>query len=153
MIERAEGDDRQPERLAHLQLMVNLAYIHTTSLAITHAVHDLCEYQEYVKVLREEIEEVLRGDGGWKGNIHEKLHKVDSFLKESQRFSPPTLCMSNSSQHCGFMNGEATGLTYPVSFNRVALAPFTLSYQNPGWDAFEFRIQRNTVRSQSDTKF
>ena len=80
MIEGAAGDDRQPERLAHLQLMVNLAGIHTTSMAITHAIHDLCEHEGYAKVLRDEIEEVLLKDGGWRKNTHEKLPKMDSFL-------------------------------------------------------------------------
>lgn len=69
--EGAEGDDRQSGRLAHLQLMVNLAGIHTTSMAITHAIHDLCEHEEYAKVLREEIEEVLLNDGGWQRDTHE----------------------------------------------------------------------------------
>ena len=95
MIEGAEGDDRQPERLAHLQLMVNLAGIHTTSMAITHAIHDLCEHEGNVKVLREEIEGVLLEDGGWQKDTHEKPPKMDSFLKESQRFAPATLCLSS----------------------------------------------------------
>ncbi len=93
MIEGAEGEDRRPERLAHLQLSVNLAGIHTTSLAITHAIHDLCEHQEYIAILHEEIEKALQRDGGWQRDTHNKLHKLDSFLKESQRFAPPTLCM------------------------------------------------------------
>ena len=96
MIEDAEGEDLQPERLAHLMLMANLAGIHTSSVAITHAVYDLCEHQEYVQVLREEIEQVLSTDGGWQRDTHNKLHKIDSFLKESQRFSPPTLCELHS---------------------------------------------------------
>ncbi len=99
MIEGAEGEDLQPERLAHLQLMTNLAGIHTTSMAITHAIHDLCDHAEYLTVLREEIEEVLREDGGWQRDTHNKLHKLDSFLKESQRFAPPTLCSSSLSVH------------------------------------------------------
>ena len=102
MIENADGDDLQPERLAHLELMTNLAGIHTTSIVITHAVHDLCEHQQYVKVLREEVEEVLQKNGGWQKDTHTKLRKIDSFLKESQRFAPPTLrafirsCLSKS---------------------------------------------------------
>lgn len=92
MIEVAEGEDLQPERLAHLQLMSNLAAIHTSSMAITHAIYDLCEHQEYVQVLREEVEQVLRDDDGWQRDTHNKLHKIDSFLKESQRFAPAKLC-------------------------------------------------------------
>ncbi|KAL8759368.1 MAG: hypothetical protein Q9199_000803 [Rusavskia elegans] len=105
MIEGAQGEDLEPERLAHLQLMVNLAGIHTTSAAITHAIYDLCEHPDYVDELRGEIEKVLRQDGGWQKGTHKKLHKLDSFLKESQRLSPPTL----------------------LSFNRIALTPLTLS--------------------------
>ena len=128
MIEGAEGDDLQPTRLAHLQLMVSLAGIHTTSMAITHAIHDLCEHQEYVQVLRDEIEEVLRADGGWQRDTYTKLRKVDSFLKESQRFAPPTLCLSTLSFHLiGSKIFVATKLTFLVSFNRIALASVTLS--------------------------
>ena len=92
MIENTEGEDLHPEQLAHLVLMSNVAGIHTTSMAITHAIYDLCEHPKYVSVLREEIEQVLLNDGGWQRNTHNKLHKIDSFLKESQRFSPITLC-------------------------------------------------------------
>ncbi|KAI4129555.1 MAG: hypothetical protein LQ338_002191 [Usnochroma carphineum] len=91
MIEGARGDDLEPGRLAHLQLMVNLAGIHTTSAAITHTIYDLCEHPEYKEELREEVEEVLQSDGGWQKDTYKKLVKLDSFLKESQRFSPPTL--------------------------------------------------------------
>lgn len=91
MIEGAQGDDRDPERLAHLQLMVNLAGIHTTGAALTHAIYDLCEHQEYAEDLRQDIDQVLEQDGGWQKDTHTKLLKLDSFLKESQRFSPPTL--------------------------------------------------------------
>lgn len=100
MIEDAEGEDIQPEQLAHLLLMANLAGIHTSSAAITHAIYDLCEHQEYVQMLREEIEQVLSNDDGWQRDTHIKLHKIDSFLKESQRFSPPTLCELHSSIFC-----------------------------------------------------
>lgn len=94
MIEGAEGDDREPEHLAHLELMANLVGIHTTSGAITHAILDLCQYPEYIQILREEIQQVQQEDGGWQKNTYNKLHKMDSFLKESQRFSPAGLCAS-----------------------------------------------------------
>ena len=117
MIDDAGGEDLQPERLAHLELMAQLAGIHTSSMAITHAIYDLCEHQEYVPVLREEIDQVL-SDGGWQRDTHNKLHKMDSFLKESQRFSPATLCkcsLINLSHVLGrdFLINEAHGFQYP----------------------------------------
>ncbi|KAL8940343.1 MAG: hypothetical protein Q9216_002855 [Gyalolechia sp. 2 TL-2023] len=105
MIDGAQGHELDPERLAHLQLLANLAGIHTTSAAITHAIYDLCEHPEYIDELRGEIEEILQRDGGWQKDTHKRLYKFDSFLKESQRFSPPTL----------------------LSFNRIALTTLTLS--------------------------
>ena len=111
--------------------MVNLASIHTTSMAITHAIRDLCEHEEYVQVLREEIEEVLEQDGGWQRDTHGKLRKVNSFLKESQRFAPPTLCSSTPSHSPSIRVGsrffKTTRLTIRVSFNRVALTSLNLS--------------------------
>lgn len=91
MIEGAKGEERQSQLLAHLELMVNVAGIHTSSMAITNAILDLCEHPEYITILREEIKDVLQDDG-WQKDTHTKLHKMDSFLKESQRFSPLTLC-------------------------------------------------------------
>ena len=126
MIDGAEGDDVQPERLAHLELMANLAGVHTTTAAITHAIHDLCEHQEYIQVLRDEVEQVLREDGGWQKDTYKKLHKIDSFLKESQRFAPPTLCALFSLSSASY-NATSRRLTYAVSFNRVVLTSLTLS--------------------------
>lgn len=91
MIENAKNDECQSELLAHLELMVNVGGIHTSSMAITNAILDLCEHPEYITMLREEIQHALQDDG-WQRNTDSKLHKMDSFLKESQRFSPLALC-------------------------------------------------------------
>ncbi len=68
--------------------MADLTGIHTTSMAITHGIDDLCERQEYIEILRRENELVLRKDDGWQKNAHSELHNVDSSLKASQRFAP-----------------------------------------------------------------
>lgn len=92
MIKNVKTEDLHPERLAHLVLMSNIARIHTTSMIITHAIYDLYEHQEYVSVLREEIEQVLLNESDLQRDLHNQLHKFDSILKASQRFSPITLC-------------------------------------------------------------
>jgi hypothetical protein len=62
---------------------------------------DLCERREYIQILREEIREVL-GDGPAGNNKGVSgLQKMDSFMKESQRTSPP--------QH-----GEPPGMIFVV---------------------------------------
>jgi hypothetical protein len=52
----------------------------------------LCAHPKYVGPLREEIESVLAENNGRfvKRNMT-KLRKLDSFIKESQRLSPPGL--------------------------------------------------------------
>lgn len=40
---------------------------------------------EYVKILRQDVESVTSAEG-WSKESFEKMHKVDSFLKECQRF-------------------------------------------------------------------
>ncbi|GAP89753.1 putative cytochrome p450 [Rosellinia necatrix] len=104
MMDDAVDWETDPENLALRQLVVNLAALHTTSMATTHAVYDLCAYPEYIQPLREEIIEVLRADGGWQRNTLSKLRKLDSFIKETQRWSPASL----------------------MSFNRYLRQPYTL---------------------------
>ena len=46
---------------------------------------------EYIDVLREEVAEVARMPEGWGKHSYALLHKMDSCLRESQRFNPPTI--------------------------------------------------------------
>jgi cytochrome P450 len=76
--------------LSYLQMLVSLAAIHTTAMNITHVIYDLAAHPEYIAPLREELESVLREDGGVLVKTSmTKLKKMDSFLKESQRMNPP----------------------------------------------------------------
>lgn len=96
MIDNATPQEGHPFALAHRQLLVSLASIHTTSMQTSHFVYDLCAHPEYVEPLREEIVSVLREDNGFKKTTLNKLRKMDSFLKESQRMNPPLVCKSNT---------------------------------------------------------
>ena len=88
MMDAANEVERQPGKLAHLELMTSVASVHTTAGAATHALYDLCQRPEYIGPLRDEVEEVLREEGGWHKTTLHRLRKLDSFLKESQRFNP-----------------------------------------------------------------
>jgi cytochrome P450 len=93
-----------PMVLANNQMGLSMAAIHTTSMAITAAIYDLAAHPEVIQPLRDEIQQVIDGDGqdvdgeGFKTlkkSSMPKLWKLDSFLKESQRFTPPQLRKSN----------------------------------------------------------
>jgi cytochrome P450 len=94
MIDAASPRDGQPDKLAHRQLVLSLAAIHTTTMAVAYAIYDLCQFPEYVEPLRQEIIDSLEQDGKWAKTTLTKIHKLDSFIKESQRLSPPSLCAS-----------------------------------------------------------
>jgi len=74
------------------QLLLAVASIHTTSSTTIHCIYDLAAHPEYIPELRAEVREVLDECGGTftKEGLG-KLHKLDSFMKESQRFNSPDL--------------------------------------------------------------
>ncbi|KAI1811306.1 cytochrome P450 monooxygenase-like protein [Poronia punctata] len=76
--------------MAQIQLGIIFAAVHTTSESMTHIMYDLAVRPEYIGPLREEIREVLASHGG-EMNSHalQQMFKLDSFMKESLRLSPP----------------------------------------------------------------
>lgn len=84
----AQGEDKTPEFLAYTALAVSFAAIRTSSSVPTHLLYDLCARPEYVNPLREEIEAMLAEEGSFTKAGINKLEKLDSFMKESNRFSP-----------------------------------------------------------------
>jgi len=58
---------------------------------LTQALFYLALLPEYLAPLREEVEETTECEG-WTKAALDKMHKMDSFIKESQRLHPPTNC-------------------------------------------------------------
>jgi cytochrome P450 len=73
---------------AQLQLVLAAASIHTTNNLLTDCMYDLAAHPEVQEMLRQEAIQVLEVEGGWaKKDSMAKLKKMDSFIKEVQRFS------------------------------------------------------------------
>ncbi|RDX42959.1 cytochrome P450 [Lentinus brumalis] len=72
--------------VAERVLLVNFAAIHTSSTSFTHSIFDLAARPEYQQPLRDEIESVV-ADEGWTKAAMGKMWKLDSFLRESQRYN------------------------------------------------------------------
>jgi hypothetical protein len=49
-----------------------------------HLLFDLAAYPSYIQPLREEVEALVKEEGWTKASVG-KMHKIDSFLRESQR--------------------------------------------------------------------
>ena len=94
MIEIASEAEGDAASLAHLEVVMSLASIHTSQMNAVHVLYDLVARPEYFEPIRAEIKEISKEDGEWVKwgkSSFTKLRKLDSFMRESQRFNPPTL--------------------------------------------------------------
>jgi len=84
--------------------VVAFAAIHTTGMALSHALFDLAAWPYVAKELREEIEAVIAEENYPDRKLRKtslpKLKKLDSFIKESQRMNPPGI---RKSLFCPFL--------------------------------------------------
>lgn len=94
MMEIATPEEGHASALAHLEVVMSLASIHTSQMNAVHVLYDLLTHPEYLEPIRDEIRQVVKEDGPWmtwSKPAFSKLRKLDSFMRESQRFNPPTL--------------------------------------------------------------
>ncbi|KAM0289470.1 hypothetical protein ACHAO9_006123 [Fusarium lateritium] len=89
---------KTPERVGVDQMLVSFAAIHTTTAALTKVIWELAKRPEYINPLRAEIEHFIRTphlgdrneDLGISKQVLYKLYRLDSFIKEVQRWCPST---------------------------------------------------------------
>ncbi|KAF7305651.1 Cytochrome P450 [Mycena chlorophos] len=86
LLEYAEGEERTPHELTRRMLMVNFVAIHTSANSFTQALFHLAHEPHYAGPLREELAAAVAEDG-WTKAAMSKCIKLDSFLRESQRFN------------------------------------------------------------------
>ena len=60
-------------------------------MAGAYVMYDLYARTEYIEPLRAEISTLLKEEGGWSAAMPQKMHKMNGFLRESQRHSPVSL--------------------------------------------------------------
>ncbi|KAG8859852.1 hypothetical protein FRC20_011759 [Serendipita sp. 405] len=82
-VSEAEPD---PRAIIGTFLLVDQVAQSTTQMTFMHALYYVVAYPEYAEILREEIE-LVNGDGPLAYRSLEHLHKLDSFLRETQRLS------------------------------------------------------------------
>ncbi|PVH97413.1 cytochrome P450 [Periconia macrospinosa] len=92
LVDTAKGRDRNAETLAHVEVLLALASVHTTLLRMVNVLYDVTANYGYIQELRDEIQETFEAeDGKWTYAAYARLEKLDSVLRESQRMSPPTI--------------------------------------------------------------
>ena len=113
MMEIATAEESDAKQLAHLEVVISLASIHTSQMNAVHCIYDLVERPEYVEAIRDEIREVVKEEGPWSQwtkSSFTKLKHLDSFMKESQRFNPPSLLAMHRVVQQDFFLSDGTKL-------------------------------------------
>ncbi|KAF8271106.1 cytochrome P450 [Lactarius quietus] len=105
LMSEAKGVERSLEGLARRLLVVNFAAIHTTSnQTFANVLYRLLSNPEYIEPLRHDVQSAVAEEGWTKAGM-DKMHKIDSFLRETQRLDDLD----------------------SVTVTRLALRPFTFS--------------------------
>ncbi|KAI1823505.1 cytochrome P450 [Xylaria intraflava] len=90
-----KGRERNPVLIAHAELLLAFASTHTTITRVVNSLYDLMAADtadgSLTNELRAEIDDVAAGANGWNDVPYDRLHKLDSMLRESQRTSPTML--------------------------------------------------------------
>ncbi|KAF5027080.1 hypothetical protein F66182_792 [Fusarium sp. NRRL 66182] len=105
LAETGQAEGLELEMVAGFLLKAGFAAIHTTGATVAQLVFDLCAHPEVIEPLRDELESVGGPDGQIDKSGFHKMAKMDSFMKESQRFNP----------------------LLTITFERVVHRPFPLS--------------------------
>ncbi|KAJ5107504.1 hypothetical protein N7456_004179 [Penicillium angulare] len=139
--------------LARDQILATFASIYNLSNALTYLMFDLASYPEFHEPLRQEINEVLGDSGVIDKDKLQRLKKLDSFVREYQRHSPPSL--ANMPRIVTHPDGIhlPTGHYLPHG-TRIMVRAHTLNmdpdlYPDPTkFDAFRFSRLRETPGSE-----
>ncbi|KAI0654469.1 cytochrome P450 [Cubamyces menziesii] len=155
ILEEAVVRQTSDEAIVQRILLVNFAAIHTSSNSITHAIYHLAERPEYLQPLREEIEPIIREEG-WTKAAMAKMWKLDSFLRESQRYNGINLfsVMRKAQKDVMLSNG----VTIPRGTLVAAAAESThhddILYKNAEvFDPFRFARQREAEGESTKHQF
>jgi cytochrome P450 len=81
---------RHAQRILHL----SFAATGTVTILITHMIYTLLMHPEYLEPLREEIEACVAAKDGWSEKAMSDMWKLDSFIRETLRTQPPSVCTS-----------------------------------------------------------
>ena len=87
--------------------------------------HRLLSNPECIEPLRHDVETAVEEEGWTKAGM-DKMHKIDSFLRETQRFDDLDSCLLDSPGRTSIIVLILYFL-FSVAINRLALRPFTFS--------------------------
>lgn len=143
---------------AHTQLVASMAALHTTTMLSTHVIFDLLARPQYIEPLRRELEEVLAGQSESypTKNSMPRLRKLDSFMKESQRFNPLGLLtferkvLRDITLHDGVVLPKGCHYAVPAHFYGTDKEMWERPHE---FDGYRFLKLRGQKKGTSSAKF
>jgi len=154
LLDDAVDEERTTPALAMRVLVTNMGAIHTSSTTLTAALYDLAMYPAHIGPMREEAERVVAHEGWTKAALG-SMHKIDSFLRESQRLrGAAAVAMTRKVvAKDGFEFADGTTIPYGA-FLSVPGTPVhldALNYDRPEvFDGFRFSRIREAVHTRHD---
>ncbi|KAF5592955.1 gibberellin cluster-C13-oxidase [Fusarium subglutinans] len=135
---------RTPEQVGLDQMLVSFAAIHTTTMALTKVVWELAKRPEYIEPLRAEMYDVFGPEVGATAICMNKealsrLHKLDSFIREVQRWCPSSFAFPAHAIH---MSEETP--TFSPDFSSDFTNPSPLTF-----DGFRYSNLRSIKGQES----
>ncbi|PMD22793.1 cytochrome P450 [Hyaloscypha hepaticicola] len=144
------------ESLVRHQLSFSFAAIHTTTHTLYNILFDLAAMPQYQHELREELKRVLKGCGGdlTQGDLI-KLRKMDSFMRESQRFNPTNVVvpMRLTVEPLTLSTGQIIPAGTPLGFFNMSINQSNSLYKYPPAEAFDgYRFGRMREAKEHENK-
>ncbi|KAF7367748.1 hypothetical protein MSAN_00838700 [Mycena sanguinolenta] len=156
MLNVADEDQKAVLPLTLRILFINMGAVHATSMAFTQALFDLTTYSEYLLPMRDEVEHIV-AEEGWSKAALNRMVKIDSFLRESQRVNTnrslgmPRKVIAKG----GFRFSDGTVLPCG-SYLTVAARPTHYDgskYENAAkFDGFRFARERAEHQASNDSQ-
>ncbi|KAF8467591.1 cytochrome P450 [Russula ochroleuca] len=144
LMSEAKGVERSVEGLARRLL-----------LTLTQVLYRLLANPEYIEPLRQEVDAVIKEEGWTKAGI-DKMHKIDSFLRETQRIDGFTLFSVTrlALRPFTFSNGVTVPAGTLVSVPASAIHTDERTYPNPDeFDGFRFAKLRESGRNTMTSRY
>jgi len=155
MIDEANREGQPTQVIIEGLMVSNFAAIHTSSNSMTQAIYHLAESPVWVAILREEVENVIK-EHGWTKVAFGKMWKLDSFMRESQRFNGIThiSVMRKTLQDTTLSDGTFLPAGTVVAGAASATHRDARSYENPDvFDPFRFADMRNEDEARIKHQF
>ncbi|KNG46901.1 amp-dependent synthetase ligase [Stemphylium lycopersici] len=151
-----DGTEASYARIVNQELFLTFAAAGLFSVVVCQLILSVLGHPKYMEPLREEIERAVRECGGWNKDACARMPKLDSFLRETLRLSPPTALtlQRKVDQDIPLSNGDVVKAGTLIGFPTLAIQRDEEYYERPlEFDGYRFYdAETNSVKVKSVTQ-